>query len=278
MGNLRQDSPIIMNSSYHEPVLVSEVINALNITPGKKYIDGTYGGGGHSRAITGMGGVVLGIDIDPEARAIQGNFKDIEKIAGENGFEKVDGILFDLGVSSHQLDTANRGFSYRFTDAPLDLRLNQESGDTAAQLVNRSSQEQLYEIFASFGEEERSRTIAHAIVRARSIKQIETVGDLASIVGAQNASLSRIFQALRIVINDEFRSLKEGISGASRLLSPGGRLAVISFHSLEDRIVKRKMNEDGWRIISHKPITPSREEVVKNRRSRSAKLRVAEKI
>jgi len=267
-----------MTTSYHEPVLTAHVLDLLQVAPGKKYIDGTYGGGGHTRAIRKRGGIVLGIDADPDAGAILGNFRDIETIAQENGFEAVDGILLDLGVSSHQLDTASRGFSYRFVSSRLDLRFNQKSGETAAQLVNRVSEEELYEIFSSFGEEERARAIAHAIVRARFVKPIATVGDIVGIVGAQNASLSRIFQALRIAINDEFGALKEGIIGANRLLVPGGRLAVISFHSLEDRIVKRMMAGSGWSVVNRKPITARALEVYKNKRSRSAKLRVAIKV
>lgn len=276
-----------MTSSYHEPVLVSEVFDALNVGPGKKYIDGTVGGGGHTREITKRGGIVLGIDTDSEAveqnkgnewKVVQGNFRNIKEIAKHEGFEHVDGILFDLGVSSHQLDTPKRGFSYRFVDAPLDLRMRQEGGVTAAQLVKESSEEELYEIFTTFGEEERARPIAHAIVSARSIKPIERVGDIVDLVGAQHASLSRIFQALRIAVNDELKALEEGIRGAYDLLKPGGILVVISFHSLEDRIVKRMMREKNWSIITRKPVIASEVEVYNNRRSRSAKMRVAQKI
>lgn len=263
---------------YHEPVLVREVLDGLKVTAGKRYIDATYGGGGHTRAIERLDGHVLGIDADPEAGAILGNFRDIERIAQREGFGRVDGILFDLGVSSHQLDTASRGFSYRFTAAPLDLRFNQGTGVTAAQLVNRWSEKELYEIIAKYGEEERARAISSAIVRARALKPIQTVRDLTDILGGQQAVLSRVFQALRITINDELAALKEGLSGAGHLLEPGGRVAVISFHSLEDRIVKRTLATVPWRPITKKPIVAGRQEVSFNKRSRSAKLRIAEKL
>lgn len=278
MDEIRCSSAITMSQSYHEPVLVSEVVDALQVKPGKRYIDGTYGGGGHTRAIRALGGIVLGIDVDPDAGAVLGNFRNIERIAKEQGFGMVDGILFDLGVSSHQLDTPKRGFSYRFADAPLDLRMSQETGETAAELVNRMSEQELYEIFTRFGEEERARTIAHDIVRARSIKPIQTTGDMIAVVSSGPAVLSRIFQALRIVVNDEFGALQEGIEGAYQLLAPGGRLAIISFHSLEDRIVKRKMGDGHWRLVNKKPIVARWNEIQKNKRARSAKLRVVEKL
>lgn len=306
MGRIRPQPEVSMTPSYHEPVLVFEVLDALRVTPGKKYIDGTVGGGGHSWEIVKRGGILLGIDTDREAveetkevfriknkelrieenwTIIQGNFRDIEVIAKEHGFGAVDGILFDLGVSSHQLDTPSRGFSYRFGDSALDLRMRQEEGVTAAQLVRGASEEELYEIFTTFGEEERAGAIAHAIVRSRSVNPVRSTADMVSVVESagipkQEVSgvLSRIFQALRIVINDELKAVEEGIHGAKRLLAPGGRLAVISFHSLEDRIVKRKMREAGWMVTPRKPILASEEEISRNRRSRSAKLRIAAKI
>jgi 16S rRNA (cytosine1402-N4)-methyltransferase len=295
-----------MTSSYHEPVLTQEVIDALNITPGKRYIDGTLGGGGHTALILKRGGIVLGIDTDTdaiqEARArlirdfpslvegkdwtiVQGNFKDLDTIAKSHGFDQVDGILLDIGVSSHQLDTPSRGFSYRFADAPLDSRLNQKEGETAAELIQRSSEEELYEIFTTFGEEERSRAVSTALVRARQVKRITTVGDVVEVITAAGIGkgeiygvASRIFQALRIAINDELGALKIAIAKAHGLLLPKGRLAVISFHSLEDRIVKRMMREALWSQVTTKPLTASQDELEKNKRSRSAKLRVVEKI
>lgn len=287
-------------SDTHVPVLQEEAIVALAIVPGKKYIDATVGAGGHSLAIVKKGGVLLGIDQDTEALRIathrleqeqlksknwtftKGNFRNIETLAQVQGFSSVSGILFDLGVSSMQLDTPERGFSYRFTDAPLDLRMDTSTGDTAAQLVNRVTAEELYDIFSTYGEEQLARKLADAVYRARSVKRITTVGDIVEVVTSvvpgesmRYGVLSRIFQGLRIAVNDELSSLKQGLEGAKRLLEPGGILAVISFHSLEDRIVKQFMRQDGWQLVTKHPIRPGEEEQEVNRRSRSAKLRVA---
>ncbi len=283
----------------HIPVLLNEAVEGLNVSPGKRFIDATYGGGGHGKEILRLGGALLGIDTDPEAvesakeefrikhlelniegrwKIVQGNFRDIGHIAKENGFANVDGVLFDLGVSSHQLDTPERGFSYRFTDAHLDLRLNQSKGETAAQLVNRLAEEELYEIFARFAEEELARPIAYRIARARAIAPIETTGDLVRIVGDSPARLSRVFQALRIAVNDELGALREGLDGSKKLLRENGRLVVISFHSLEDRIVKQFMQQEGWTMITRRPIVPTKKEIQNNPRTRSAKLRIAEKL
>lgn len=268
--------------------MLDKSVDGLRVEGGKKYIDATIGGGGHAAEIVKRGGILLGVDADTEAieytkrivkaTLVQGNFKDIETIAKEHGFGKVSGILFDLGVSSHQLDMPGRGFSYRFTDAPLDLRLNQAQGETAAQLVNRASSEQLYEIFTRFAEEELAWPITHRIVRARAIKPIETTGELVRVVGNSPARLSRVFQALRIAVNDELGALKEGLAGAENLLETMGRLVVLTFHSLEDRIVKQFMQKNSWRVITHKPEVPSWTEQKQNPRARSAKLRIAEKI
>ncbi len=282
-------------SDYHTSVLLKETLEGLSITPGKKYIDATLGGGGHASEIVKLGGIVLGIDTDREAieeakrigkefTLVQGNFRDIETIAKEHGFEKADGILFDLGVSSHQLDEADRGFSYRFGDAPLDLRLNQTEGKSAAEYLKLVSENELYETLATYGEEERARKIASHLIRARSVKDIETTGDLLEVIvetvgeGQSKPTASRVFQALRIVVNDEMSALKEGLAGAKELLVPGGRLVVISFHSLEDRIVKQFMRTSGWKLVTKKPTIATDEENYLNRRARSAKLRVAEKI
>lgn len=288
-------------SDAHVSVLREEAIAALNVTNGKRYIDATAGAGGHAVEILRRGGIVLAIDTDPTAvalassrleaerengwKVVRGNFRNVEAIAQAEGFDRVSGILFDLGVSSMQLDTQERGFSYRFTSAPLDLRMNQTEGETAAQLVNRVSEEALYDLFSTYGEEEHSRVIAHAIYRARTVKKLETVGDLINAVQQVKKgehelypTLSRVFQALRIAVNDEMGALKEGLDGAKDLLESGGRLSVISFHSLEDRIVKIAMKSGGWQVITKHPILPSEEEQAENKRSRSAKLRIAEKI
>ena len=293
-------------SGTHVPVLRQEVIEALEIRPGKRYIDATVGLGGHTVEMLKRGGIVLGLDQDTSAlemarenvkcqmtndkwkedlMLVHGNFRDIENIAKEHGFGGIDGVLFDLGVSSLQLYTPARGMSYRFTDAPLDLRMDQVRGDTAAQLVNQSSQEELYDIFNTFGEEQLARPIAQALCRTRSITELKTVGDLVRVIEGvvpnekeRYGVLSRVFQAIRIEVNDELGSLKKGLIGAKEVLGIGGRLAVISFHSLEDRIVKRFMREKGWEVVTRHPVRPRREEIDANVRSRSAKLRVAKKI
>jgi 16S rRNA (cytosine1402-N4)-methyltransferase len=262
----------------HTPVLLEEAVGGLQVAPGKRFIDATYGGGGHASEIVRRGGEVLGIDVDPDTgpHAVHGNFRNLEEIAKKEGFTDVDGILFDLGVSSHQLDTAGRGFSYRFGDAQLDLRFNQNEGETAAELLERVSEDELYEILATFGEEEHSRAIATAIIRARRVSPVLTTGDLLKIINKKSAS--QVFQALRIVVNDELNALKKGLEGAKKLLKPGGRLVVISFHSLEDRIVKKFMKTDAWKLITKKPVVAGTEEIRANKRSRSAKLRIAEKV
>ncbi|MFZ5845116.1 MAG: 16S rRNA (cytosine(1402)-N(4))-methyltransferase RsmH [Patescibacteria group bacterium] len=293
-------------NTFHTPVVLGEVIAGLDVRAGKRYIDATVGGGGHGWEIVKRGGNLLGIDIDQEAikftkakfkvqsskskvagkwALVQGNFRDLEKIARENGFEKVDGILFDLGVSSYQLDIAERGFSYRASDAPLDLRFDRSHGESAAGLLNRASREELYEIFAKLAEEELAGPIADALISTRRLKPIMTTGDLARVIEAivkdkrkQIKVLSRVFQGLRIAVNDELNALKEGLNAAARILRSGGRLAVISFHSLEDRIVKRFLRGTGWRVVTRKPVCPSQAEIIANPRSRSARLRIAEKI
>lgn len=287
----------------HVPVLKQEVVDGLMVAPGGKYIDATTGAGGHGWEIIKRAGVLLGIDQDQSAldqakktytdrkkteemkgtwTLVHGNFRDIDNIAIHEGFTNVDGILFDLGVSSMQLDTPERGFSYRFTDAPLDLRMDTSGGDTAAQLVNRVSSEVLYDIFSTYGEEQLARKLADAVYRARSVAQIQTVGDLMDIVqtivpneGARCGVLSRVFQGLRIAVNDELGSLQKGLEGAYRVLAPGGRLVVISFHSLEDRMVKQYMRQWGWVIVTRHPMRPTDSEIQENRRSRSAKMRIA---
>lgn len=289
----------------HVPVLRDESIEALKITPGKRYIDATTGAGGHTQEIVRKGAIVLGIDQDETAltiaeatlretvkmtgtkatwKLIHGNFRDIEEFAKREGFTGIDGILFDLGVSSMQLDTPKRGFSYRFTDAPLDMRLDASGGDTAAQLVNRATSEELYDIFSTYGEEQLARKLADAIVRARTLSPVNSVGELVRVVeelvpneGMRFGVLSRIFQGLRIAVNDELGSLRKGLEGAYRILAPGGRLVVISFHSLEDRIVKQFMKSELWIVETKHPVRPKESETYANSRSRSAKMRVAEK-
>ena len=269
----------------HTPVLVREVVEGLQIRKGGRYIDATFGMGGHSDAIRQKGGIVLGIDVDPDTQAVHGNFRNIENIARQNSFDEVDGVLFDLGVSSFQLDTPERGFSYRFSNAPLDMRMDKTNGRTAADIVNTCSEGDLYEIIARYGEEQLAGTIADALIRARHMKPIVTTGDVVDVISSlirdKNqlpTTLSRVFQALRIAVNDELTALKEGLQGGEELLQPGGRLAVISFHSLEDRIVKRYMQRASLRVVTKHPIIASHDELAGNPRARSAKLRIAEKL
>ncbi len=288
-------------SGNHVPVLLNEAVDALAVKAGNTYIDATLGAAGHTLEIIRRGGTVLGIDQDvaaldlartllthhvPSSRYMlaHGNFRNIEAIAKNNGIDTVAGILFDLGISSMQLDSPNRGISYRFTDAPLDVRMDTSGGDTAAQLVNRETREGLYDIFSTFGEEQLANLIADAIVFTRAVKPLETVGDLVGIIERivpnerqRLGVLSRVFQAIRIAVNDELESIKKGLEGAGKLLVPGGRLAVISFHSLEDRIVKQYMRGGNWEVLTRHPIRPSEAEIAENSKSRSAKLRIAVK-
>lgn len=291
-------------SLRHIPVLLKEVIKFLAVKPNKLYIDTTVGGGGHTQAILKLGGQLLAIDCDPEAlkaarehlstacpgaswRLARGNFKDLAKIARENNFGRVDGVLFDLGVSSYQLKTPNRGFSFNL-EGPLDMRMDPSLQVTAADLVNGLNKGELEELFKKFAQEHYSRRIAEAIVDARRLKPIETSDELAKIIIQAKPRRGRIhpatgvFQALRIAVNDELNNLRQALPQAVALLKRGGRLVVISFHSGEDRIVKhflRDTEKHGKiRIITEKPIRPSATEVNVNPRSRSAKLRVGEKL
>ncbi|HSX40240.1 MAG TPA: 16S rRNA (cytosine(1402)-N(4))-methyltransferase RsmH [Candidatus Saccharimonadales bacterium] len=298
-------------SDFHQSVLVNVVLDSLRVRAGKNYIDATLGGAGHSLEIIRRGGRVLGIDQDADAIAyaksriqnsefrigedtilVRGNFKDIDKIAKENGFEKVDGILFDLGVSSYQLDKSQRGFSYRSL-GPLDMRMDTSLSVSAADLVNGLREKELTQLFWKLGEETRAKVIARLIVGRRKESQIATTLELAKIIEnvygikglaspkARAGANTKVFQALRIAVNDELNSLKTALPKALELLENGGRLVVISFHSLEDRIVKQmfvKFEKEGaGTIITKKPVMADEEELKINRRARSAKLRVFEK-
>lgn len=306
------------NIFYHLPVLFDEVLAGLDIRPNGVYIDGTCGGGGHSSGIAQRltGGMLLGIDRDPDAvkaaserlapygfKVAKGNYSDITAIARENGIAAADGILLDLGVSSHQLDAVERGFSYH-GNALLDMRMSQE-GQTAADLVNTLSEEELSRILFEYGEEKFSRRIAGEIVRRRADKLIETTEELADIIGVsipakfkrEKNPCRKTFQALRIAVNCEFEHLDRGLDEAFELLKAGGRLCVITFHSLEDRIVKQRFasfckgcicppdfpqcvcgRTPRGRLVNRKPIEASPAELEKNPRSRSAKLRIIEKL
>ena len=303
----------------HVSVLLYEAVDGLNIRPDGIYIDGTAGGGGHSAEILSRltSGRLYSIDQDPDAIAtvterfkdddrstiLQGNFGDMKALLNDVGVYAVDGVLLDIGVSSHQLDDGSRGFSYH-EDAPLDMRMSQSS-ETAADLVNTLDGGELSRIISLYGEEKYAFSIAKGIVRAREIKPIETTLELAEIVKENVPQKVRrdghparkTFQALRIAVNHELDVLESGLQGAFELLSQSGRLSVITFHSLEDRIVKQFMrdkaqgctcpkdfpvcvcgNKPKVKIITRKPILPSDEELERNPRARSAKLRVCEKL
>lgn len=286
---------------YHTPVLLQEIITFLDPKQGDLIIDATAGGGEHTEELLKRGAKVLALDRDPEAIEEirvklkgedlvlqQGNFDQLEDIAKQNGFTNVKGILFDLGVSSHQLDTASRGFSFT-TDGPLDMRMDPSLNVKASDLVNNLDQRRLDEIFKTYGQEKFSWVIARAICSARQVKPIETTRDLARIIdqavqkrGVRRTKINpatKSFQALRIVVNSELLNLEQALPQTQEILKPGGRLAVISFHSLEDGIVKRffKGNKN-FKGLTKKPIGPGEEEIATNPRARSARLRVAEKI
>src|SRR3989344_1131890 len=289
-------------SYSHKPVLLKEVIEFLNVQTGAKYIDATVGGGGYAIEILKLGGIVLGIDLDKDAIdyiknkfkidkelvLARGNFAEIKNIAEENGFTDIEGVVFDLGLSSYQIEESGRGFSF-LRDEPLDMRMDSGgSGFTAADIVNKWSKEELYELFTKMGQERFSHPIIHNIIRARRIKPIKSSLELAKSVSEAVPEKSgihpatKVFQALRIAVNDEINNLKRGISGAFGVLNRGGRIAVVSFQSLEDRIVKndfRNYQKEGrGRIKKKNPIIERKKKKKRNRRARSAKLRVIEKI
>lgn len=286
-------------SKYHKSVLLQEAIDGLNIEKGKKYIDATLGAGGHTKEIVVRGGVVLGIDQDSDSlqeakqnleglpvTIVYGNFVNVLTIARENGFDSISGILFDIGVSSHQFDEGNRGFSFQY-DSPLDMRMDKNLAVTAADLINGLTKGELVELFIKYGEEKFAHRIAERIVREREDHPVTTTAELAQLVTRSYPikgkihPATKVFQALRIAVNDELNVLKESLPQAVELLESKGRVVVITFHSLEDRIVKesfRSFEEKGLgKVITDKPIQPTREEIEENRRSRSAKLRIFEK-
>ena len=299
--------------TYHVPVLLNESIDGLAIKPGGTYVDVTFGGGGHSREILrrlGPDGRLFSFDQDADAEKnivddgrftfVHSNFRWLANWMRYYEVEHIDGLLADLGVSSHHFDDAERGFSFRY-DAPLDMRMNREGGKTAADIVNSDSQEQLADIFYLYGELRQSRQIAAAIVKARTQKPILTTQDFLQVVDPlfrrekEKKDMARLFQALRIEVNHEMAALSEMLTSATKLLAEGGRLSVITYHSLEDRMVKNVMktgNVNGkaeedlvygrkpspYRLVNNKVIVPSEEETERNPRSRSAKLRIAEKL
>ncbi len=287
--------------TIHIPVLPQEVIDGLNPQPGSTIVDGTLGGGGHAEVILeriGATGTLFGFDRDPiavedtktrisaeNAHLIIANYSDMPEQLSLFDVTQVDGILLELGLSSDQLAARERGFSFH-SDGPLDLRFNQMAGEPAAKLVNRLSEKHLADLIYEFGEERFSRRIARKIVKLRHANKIETAAQLANIVRpciprTKKKSIdpaTKTFQALRIAVNEELKWLKVAVNRLPDLLAPGGRIAIISFHSLEDRIVKQALQQnDQLEILSRKPIMAGEEELMNNPRSRSAKLRVAQK-
>ena len=297
--------------TYHVPVQLEESVNGMNLQPNGIYVDVTFGGGGHSKEILRQGDDsirLLSFDQDEDAEKnivnddrftfVRSNFRYLHNFLRYYGVEKVDAILADLGVSSHHFDDSERGFSFRF-EGKLDMRMNKRAGITAAEIVNTYDEERLADIFYLYGELKNSRKLAAAIVKARKARQIITIGDFLEIVKPlfgrerEKKELAKVFQALRIEVNQEMEALKEMLNAAIETLKPGGRLVVITYHSLEDRMVKNIMktgNIEGktlqdyfgniqtpFRMVNNKVIVASDEEVARNPRSRSAKLRIAEK-
>ena len=298
--------------TYHVPVLLKESVDGLDIQPDGIYVDVTFGGGGHSREILrrlGPNGRLFGFDQDADAEQnicgderftfVRSNFRYLKQWMRYYEVEAIDGLLADLGVSSHHFDDASRGFSFRF-DAPLDMRMNKRAGTTAADVVNNYAEEQLADIFYLYGELRQARQVAAALVKARQQQPIETTTQLLAATERlfarekEKKEVTKMFQALRIEVNHEMEALRQMLAAACEVLKPGGRMSIITYHSLEDRMVKNMMrtgNVEGrleqdffgrtssaLHIINNKVTTPSADELAGNPRSRSAKLRVAEKV
>ena len=297
--------------TYHVPVLLKESVDGMNIRPGGTYVDVTFGGGGHSREILSRlekGGRLLGFDQDEDAERnivndphftfVRSNFRYLHNFLRYHEIEKVDAILADLGVSSHHFDDSERGFSFRF-DGALDMRMNKRAGLTAADVLNTYDEERLADLFYLYGELKNSRKLASVFVKSRASGQIKSIGEFLEIINPlfgrerEKKELAKVFQALRIEVNQEMEALKEMLLAATEALKPGGRLVVITYHSLEDRMVKNIMktgNVEGkatqdffgnlqtpFKLVNNKVIVPNEEEIERNPRSRSAKLRIAEK-
>lgn len=296
---------------YHIPVLLQESIQGMNLRPGGIYADMTFGGGGHSKEILRQMDAesrLFSFDQDEDAERnivddsrftfVRSNFRYLHNFLRYYGVDKVDAILADLGVSSHHFDDSERGFSFRF-DGNLDMRMNKRAGMTASEIINTYGEEQLANLFYLYGELKNSRKLANVLVKARSVKSIVTIGDFLEIVKPlygkerEKKELAKVFQALRIEVNQEMEALKEMLYAATEALKPGGRLVIITYHSLEDRMVKNIMktgNIEGkaekdffgniqtpFKLVNNKVIVPTDEEIQRNPRSRSAKLRIAEK-
>ncbi len=301
-----------MQPSYHIPVLLAEVIEGLSIKPDGIYVDCTFGGGGHARAILeklGPQGRLVAFDQDSDARAnlptddrivfVPENFRYLHRFLRLHGLLPVDGLLADLGVSSHQFDEASRGFSTRF-DAALDMRMDQRLSKTAFWVVDTYQEAKLHKIFEQYGEVTNAKTLAKTIVAARATQSLRTIDGFKQAIrdavkGNPNKYFAQVFQALRMEVNEELDALNELLSQLSQVIKPGGRVAIISFHSLEDRMVKQFFKEgtleqrqdhpflsipstSPWKPLTKKPVVAGSEELKKNPRSRSAKLRVAQKV
>lgn len=299
-------------SEYHEPVMLQQCIEGLAINPSGVYLDLTFGGGGHSKAILEhlKDGKLFGFDQDQDAVAnaeeithegfefVQANFRHCKKYLKLFGVKEVDGVLADLGVSSHQFNKAERGFSTRF-DAELDMRMDQQAELSAEKVINTYEEADLHKIFGLYGEVRNAKTLASAIVSARTNKPINTIAELKAVLdkfakrGRENKYYAQVFQALRIEVNEELKALEEVLEQMEALIKPGGRLVVMSYHSLEDRLVKNYINKGNvsgiedkdfygnvnkpFDAINRKPITADAEELERNNRARSAKLRIAER-
>lgn len=310
---VRKEVETKIEDCYHVPVMLHESLEGLQIKSSGTYVDVTFGGGGHSRGILrnlGTDGTLYGFDQDADAEQnipddarfvfVRSNFRYLYNFMRYHGVVgEVDGLLADLGVSSHHFDDQERGFSFRFEGA-LDMRMNTRGGQTAADILNNYSEEQLSDVFYLYGELKAARKLAAVIVKARQTQAIETIPDLLEILkpfvgkDKEKKFLAQAFQALRIEVNDEMRALKEMLQQTTRVLKPGGRLVVITYHSLEDRLVKNflktgnfegKAEQDffgnrsvAFRLINNKVMVPSDEEIERNPRSRSAKLRIAERL
>jgi 16S rRNA (cytosine1402-N4)-methyltransferase len=301
-----------LESNYHIPVLLNEVIDGLNINPSGIYVDCTFGGGGHSREILkhlNSEGKLIAFDQDEDAKKnlpddprvifVPHNFRHLQRFLRLHKIDKVDGVLADIGVSSHQFDEADRGFSTRF-DAAMDMRMDKRQELTAAVVLETYSEQQLHKLFEQYGEVTNAKTLARNIVTVRKTSSLKTINGFktavhASVKGNPNKYFAQVFQALRIEVNDELGALREMLEQLPAVLKPGGRIAVISFHSLEDRIVKnyfksgsfeeavdnpfeQQTKQSPFRIVTKKPIVPTAQELKTNPRSRSSKLRIAERV
>jgi 16S rRNA (cytosine1402-N4)-methyltransferase len=310
--NLKPSTPNLPPLNYHIPVLYNETLQGLAIKPNGVYVDCTFGGGGHSKGILEQldaDGQLFAFDQDADAQRnipadervvfIPQNFRHVQRFLRLNKVQQVDGVLADLGVSSHQFDEGTRGFSIRF-DGPMDMRMDNRESLTAADVIKTYTEQQLHKLFEQYGEVTNSKTLAKHIVQQRGHQPVQTIEQFKTMLhpvvkGNPNKYLAQVFQALRIEVNDEMGALKEMLVQLNAITKPGGRVAIITFHSLEDRLVKNffrngsfdeepdnpfmpNVKEKVWNIITKKPITAQDDELKRNTRSRSAKLRVAEKL